>query len=98
MATLITRPIIVRGETYEVSELDGKTMAQVRTQVKSGSEETDLFIAFKALVNPKPKSKEDLAAWPNLVVKSIAAEAMRLTAAEDPDAKPGEVGDAVKKD
>lgn len=104
MASLVSRPIIVRGDTYLVSELDGKTMAAVRKMLKSGSEETDLFITLNALLDPKPKNMAAVEALPNLVVNAVAKKALQLTQADDPDApviekKEGEPSDGdAKKD
>jgi hypothetical protein len=104
MASLVSRPITVRGDTYMVSELDGKTMAAVRKMLKSGSEETDLFITLNALVDPKPKNMAAVEAMPNIVVNAIAKKALALTQADDPDEpetvkKEGETsGSDAKKD
>ncbi|HEY3658269.1 MAG TPA: hypothetical protein VGL34_25140 [Steroidobacteraceae bacterium] len=106
MATLITRPITVRGVVYTVSELNGAAMAAVRKMLKNGSEETDLFITLHALTDPKPKNMAEVEQMSNMVVHAVAARALWLTSADDPDgeypppklAKEGEANSQAKKD
>lgn len=80
--SLITNSITVRGKTYTVSEMDGKTMAEVRKRLASDSEKGGLesFMAFKCCVEPKFANIEAAAAESHFVSKAISDEAFRLTA------------------
>jgi hypothetical protein len=82
--SLITNTIKVRGKDYLVSEMDGKTMAEVRKRLASDSEKIGLeaFMAFKCCLDPKFASSEAAAAESHFVSKAISDEAFRLTASD----------------
>jgi hypothetical protein len=86
--TLLTNKIEIRGTTYEVSEIDGKTMREIRKRLKETdasrpqAESVETYLAWRCTVSPPFASEADAANAPHLVVKLISEEAFRLSTPE----------------
>jgi hypothetical protein len=92
MSTLLTNTITVRGVAYEVREINGRTMREVRKRIKDQPETVEAFLAWACTVEPKFASESVAADEPHLVLKSISEEAFRLSTPVPP--APPEEGDA----
>lgn len=82
MSELLTSKIEIRGATYEVREIDGKTMREVRKRVKDQPETVEAYLAFKCTVSPPFESEAVAANAAHLALKLISEEAFRLSSAE----------------
>ena len=83
MSDLLTSVVAIRGVNYEVSEIDGKTMREVRKRLKDTPETVEAFLSFKCSVKPAFASENEAAAASHLVLKMISEEAFRLSTTED---------------
>ena len=82
MSDLLTNTIEIRGLPYEVREIDGKTMREVRKRLKDAPESVEAFLAWKCAVTPPFATEAEAANAPHLVLKLISEEAFRLSTAE----------------
>jgi hypothetical protein len=82
--TLLTNVISIRGEDYEVREIDGKTMREVLKRVKDAPETVQGYIAWKCSVRPAFENEGAAANAPHLVLRLISEEAQRLSTPETP--------------
>lgn len=87
-SALLTNTITVRGVAYEVSEINGRVMREVRKRLREQQTETvEAYLAFACTVEPKFASEAAAAAEPHMILKAIADEAYRLgKPPADPDA------------
>lgn len=86
-SALLTNTITVRGMAYEVSEINGRVMREVRKRLREQQTETvEAYLAFACTVEPKFASEAAAAAEPHMILKAIADEAYRLGKPADPDA------------
>lgn len=82
MSELLTNTVEIRGESYVVREIDGKTMREIRKRLKDSPETVEAFLAWKCTVSPPFKSEAEAADTSHLVLKLISEEAFRLSTAE----------------
>lgn len=88
MSEIIQSTVSVRGKSYVVREMDGKTMIAFRKLLDSDEKATaDNFIAFKCTIDPKFPTQDDVAKLPQVVTSKIVAEVMKLTAQDSGEAK-----------
>lgn len=85
MSTLQTNTIFVRGQSYVVSEINGRTMREVRKRLKDQPETVEAFLAWACTMEPKFASESVAVDAAHAVLKAISEEAFRLSAPEFPD-------------
>ncbi len=83
MTDLLTNSITIRGETFIVRELDGKTMAESRRVLAADKARLEAFVAWQCTVDPKFASEADVLARPQIFADKLSAEAFRLTNSDD---------------
>lgn len=84
MSNLTRNTIQARGTDYEVRELTGKDMAQVRRlAADSQTYKMEQYVAMTCCLAPK-LSQKDVDDLPTLVVTAISDEAFRLSKLADP--------------
>jgi hypothetical protein len=92
MQSLRTNSITIRKESFTVSELTAKQMANVRKIMKDEPHRLDAVVASMACQSPT-FTELAILDLPNVFAKGIAAEALRLSAddedAEDPKTPAG---------
>ena len=74
--------IKIRGETFTVRELDGKTMRESKRLIETDRHRLDFFIASKGLVEPK-LTEQELMERPNIFADKLSTEILRLTKTDD---------------
>jgi hypothetical protein len=79
MSALVSNRIPVRGVSYEVSEISGRIMREVRKRLKDQPETVEAFIAWACTLDPKFASESAAADAAHAVLKAISEEAFRLT-------------------
>jgi hypothetical protein len=89
MSNLLTSVIAIRGANHEVSEIDGKTMREIRRRLKETPELVEAYIVWRCAVDPKYATEDAAAAEPQAVLKAISEEAFRLSALETDGGKNG---------
>lgn len=82
MTGLRTNSIVIRGDTFTVSEMTAKTMRQARKLLESDKTQFELFVANAGMVDPK-WSIAELEGKASIYSEAIAAEAIRLTKEDD---------------
>ena len=90
MSALLTNVISIRSEDYTVSEIDGKTMKQVRKLLagdEMGKQDIEPLVALTCCVSPKIKNMEELLTMPSFVIMRISTEAFRLSGIGGADEK-----------
>ena len=80
--SLVSNTIEIRGASYVVSEIDGKTMREIRKRLKDSPETVEAFLAWKCTVTPSFKNEAEAADTSHLVLRLISEEAFRLSTAE----------------
>lgn len=85
MSTLLTNTITVRGVAYEVREINGRTMREVRKRIKDAPETVEAFLAWACTVEPKFASEQAAADESHLVLKALSEEAFRLSTEPVPE-------------
>ena len=83
--TLLTNTITVRGVTYEVREINGRIMREVRKRLKDSPETVEAFVAWACTVEPKFASESVAGDESHAVLKQLSEEAFRLSAAPKPE-------------
>ena len=83
MSDLLSNTIEIRGVPYEVREIDGKTMREVRKRIKETPETVEAYIAWKCGLSPAFASEQAATEAPHLVLKLISEEAFRLSTEAD---------------
>ena len=83
MSGLLQNTITVRGESYVVQEMDGRTMAEARRIMEDDKARLEAFVTWKCCVDPKFASEAEVLAQPQIVADKVSAEAFRLTKADD---------------
>lgn len=79
MSELLTNTIEIRGLPYEVREIDGKTMREVRKRIKDAPETVEAYITWKCAVSPPFATEAEAANAPHLVLRLISEEAFRMS-------------------
>lgn len=81
MSELLTSTVKVRGVSYEVREISGRIMREVRKRLKDSPETVEAFLAWACTLNPKFASETAAADEPHFILKAISEEAFRLSSA-----------------
>jgi hypothetical protein len=81
MSSLVANTITVRGVSYEVREISGRIMREIRKRLKDQPETVEAFMAWACTVEPKFASESAAADEPHAILKAISEEAFRLSAA-----------------
>lgn len=76
---LLSNTITVRGVSYQVREISGRIMREVRKRLKDQPETVEAFLVWACTVDPKFASESAAADEPHALLKAISEEAFRLT-------------------
>jgi hypothetical protein len=79
MSELVSNVILVRGLSYTVREINGRTMREVRKRLRDSPETVEAFLAWACTVEPKFASESAATDEPHLLLKAISEEAFRLS-------------------
>jgi hypothetical protein len=82
--SLVTNTITFRNVSYEVREINGRTMREVRKRLKDQPETVEAFLAWACTVEPKFASEQAAADESHLLLKVLSEEAFRLSSAPPP--------------
>jgi hypothetical protein len=75
----LSSTIQIRGSSFVVQELDGKTMAAARRIIAEDKSRLEAFVAWKCCTDPKFASEAEVLALPQIFADKISEEAFRLT-------------------
>ena len=79
MSTLVSNTITFRDVSYEVREISGRIMREVRKRLKDQPETVEAFLAWACTVDPKFASETAAADESHALLKAITEEAYRLS-------------------
>jgi hypothetical protein len=82
MPNLRQGTVTVRGESFEIQELDGKSMRETRRILDTDRHRFEYYVASKGCVNPK-LTEAELLDRPQIFADKISDAVLKITKEDD---------------